>query len=164
MPTAKHEPPNDTETKALASEAKHLKARVRTKKGDIAFSFYPDDAPGTVAAFVKLARSGFYDGLNFHRVEPNFVIQGGCPRGDGTGDAGYKLKAEFNARPHVKGSVAMARAQSPNSAGSQFYICIADARFLDKQYTVFGQVVEGADVIDKIRRGDVMESVTIEGA
>jgi len=102
--------------------------------------------------------------LTFHRVEPKFVIQGGCPQGTGTGDAGYKLDQEFNGLPHVKGTVAMARAASPNSAGSQFYICIDDARFLDKQYTVFGQTVEGQDVVDQIRVGDVMEKVTIEPA
>ena len=114
------------------------------------------------AAFIKLARAGFYDGLTFHRVEPGFVIQGGCPLGTGTGGPGYNLDAEFNALPHLKGTVAMARAQSPNSAGSQFYVCIEDARFLDKQYTVFGQTTAGLDVVEKIRRGDKMEKVTIE--
>ena len=162
MPT--HQPPTAEESSTIAAEAKKLQARIKTKRGDIVFSFYPGDAPNTVASFVKLARAGFYDGLTFHRVEPNFVIQGGCPLGTGTGDAGYKLREEFNARPHVAGTVAMARAQSPNSAGSQFYICLADARFLDRQYTVFGQVTAGMDIVKQIRVGDVMEKVTIESA
>ncbi|HXW76421.1 MAG TPA: peptidylprolyl isomerase [Candidatus Eremiobacteraceae bacterium] len=159
---AKHVVPTPEETRTIAAEAKKSRARIRTKRGDIVFTFYPLDAPVTVASFVKLARGGFYDGLTFHRVEPKFVIQGGCPNGDGRGDAGYKLKAEFNARPHVEGTVAMARAQDPDSAGSQFYICLGDARFLDNQYTVFGQVSEGMDVVKQIRRGDVMEQVLIE--
>lgn len=157
-----HQPPTGDESIQLAGEARKLQARIKTKRGDIVFSFYPNDAPNTVASFVKLARAGFYDGLKFHRVEPGFVIQGGCPRGDGTGDAGYKLKAEFNAKPHVKGTVAMARAQNPNSAGSQFYICLGDAHFLDRQYTVFGQVTSGQDAVDAVRVGDVMEKVSIE--
>jgi peptidyl-prolyl cis-trans isomerase B (cyclophilin B) len=161
---AKHQPPTGDESIAIAGEARKLKARIRTKRGDIVFSFYPNDAPNTVASFVKLARAGFYDGLTFHRVEPGFVIQGGCPLGTGTGDAGYKLKAEFNAKPHIAGSVAMARAQDPNSAGSQFYICLGDARFLDRNYTVFGQLSEGMDAVKQIRVGDVMEKVTIEPA
>jgi cyclophilin family peptidyl-prolyl cis-trans isomerase len=161
---ATHKPPTADETKSIAAEAAKLRARIVTKRGEIVFSFYPGDAPATVASFVKLARAGFYNGLTFHRVEPGFVIQGGCPLGTGTGDAGYKLKAEFNAHPHVQGTVAMARAQDPNSAGSQFYICLGDARFLDKQYTVFGQVTQGIDVVKQIRRGDVMEKVAIEGA
>jgi cyclophilin family peptidyl-prolyl cis-trans isomerase len=161
---ATHKPPTADETNSIAAEAAKLRARIATKRGEIVFSFYPGDAPATVASFVKLARAGFYDGLTFHRVEPGFVIQGGCPLGTGTGDAGYKLKAEFNAHPHVQGTVAMARAQDPNSAGSQFYICLGDARFLDKQYTVFGQVTEGIDVVKQIRRDDVMEKVVIEGA
>ena len=161
---AKHQPPTGDESIAIAGEARKLKARIKTKRGDVVFTFYPNDAPNTVASFVKLTRAGFYDGLTFHRVEPGFVVQGGCPLGTGTGDAGYKLKAEFNARPHVEGAVAMARAQDPNSAGSQFYICLGDARFLDRQYTVFGQVSEGMDAVKQIRVGDVMEKVTIEPA
>ena len=116
------------------------------------------------AAFLKLVKSGFYDGLKFHRVEPGFVVQGGDPDGDGTGGPGYRLKAEFNARPHSRGTLAMARSSDPNSAGSQFYICLADARFLDGQYTVFGEMTEGFDTLDKIRRGDTMEKLTVEPA
>jgi peptidyl-prolyl cis-trans isomerase B (cyclophilin B) len=155
-------PPTAAESAALYEESKHLQARIATKHGDIVFEFFPTDAPSTVAAFIKLSRSGFYDGLAFHRVEPGFVIQGGCPQGDGTGGPGYNLKAEFNDRPHVLGTVAMARAASPNSAGSQFYICLGDARFLDKQYTVFGQVTSGIDAVKAVRIGDKMEKITIE--
>ena len=125
------------------------------------FSFYADDAPQHCAAFIKLADAGFYDGTAFHRVEPGFVIQGGDPQGDGTGGPGYNLKAEFNDRPHVRGTVAMARASSPDSAGSQFYVCLDDARFLDKQYTVFGQLTEGFETLDAIRRGDKMTKVSV---
>ena len=154
--------PTGAELDALAVEAENLQARIHTKKGDIVFRFYPRDARQHSAAFIKLARGGFYDGLTFHRVEPGFVVQGGCPLGTGTGGPGYNLDAEFNALPHAKGTVAMARASSPHSAGSQFYICLGDARFLDRQYTVFGQTVEGQDVVDGIRVGDVMENVTVE--
>ncbi|HEY5095580.1 MAG TPA: peptidylprolyl isomerase [Candidatus Eremiobacteraceae bacterium] len=158
----KNAPPTAEESAALYDESKQLQARVTTTHGDIVFDFYPDHAPGTVAAFIKLVRGGFYDGLNFHRVEPGFVIQGGCPTGDGTGGPGYNLKAEFNDRPHVLGTVSMARASSPNSAGSQFYICLGDARFLDNQYTVFGQVTSGIEAVKSVRVGDKMEKVTIE--
>ena len=159
---ATHAPPSAEESASLYEESMGLQARVATKHGDIVFEFHTPDAPGTVAAFVKLARSGFYDGLAFHRVEPGFVIQGGCPRGDGTGGPGYNLKAEFNDKPHVLGTVSMARASNPNSAGSQFYICLGDARFLDKQYTVFGQVTSGIDAVKAVRAGDKMEKVTVE--
>jgi cyclophilin family peptidyl-prolyl cis-trans isomerase/predicted GIY-YIG superfamily endonuclease len=159
---AKQQAPTDDEVRTLSDEARTAQARIRTTKGDIVFTFYPDEAPRHAAAFMKLARAGFYDGLTFHRVEPGFVIQGGCPEGTGTGGPGYRLDAEFSELPHTKGTVAMARSSDPNSAGSQFYITLDDARFLDRQYTVFGQVVEGQEVVDDIRRGDVMEKVTIE--
>jgi cyclophilin family peptidyl-prolyl cis-trans isomerase len=162
MPT--YEKPAGDELRALATESKTLRARIHTAKGDIVFAFYPDEAPQHCAAFVKLARAGFYDGLTFHRVEKGFVIQGGDPDGDGTGGPGYRIDAEFSSLPHVKGTVAMARSANPNSAGSQFYICLDDASFLNKQYTVFGQVVSGQDVVDGVRKGDVMETVTIEPA
>ena len=160
MPT--YSPPTAEELTTLTEEARAAKARLHTNKGDIVFTFYADEAPQHSAAFIKLARAGFYDTLKFHRYEPGFVIQGGDPSGNGTGGPGYKLNAEFNDRPHVHGTVAMARSSSPDSAGSQFYICLDDARFLDKQYTVFGQVSEGLDVVDQLRAGDVMETVTIE--
>ncbi len=155
--------PTGDELTTLAAEAKTARARIATAKGDIVFRFYPDDAPQHSAAFIKLARAGFYDGLTFHRYEPGFVIQGGDPSGNGTGGPGYMLDAEFNSQKHLKGSVAMARSSNPNSAGSQFYICIEDAPFLNNQYTVFGHVVEGQSVVDQIRAGDVMTSVTVEG-
>lgn len=161
---AANTPPTGAELDTLAAEAEHALARIHTKKGDIVFKFFPHDAKQHAAAFIKLARAGFYDGLTFHRVEPKFVIQGGCPQGTGTGEPGYNLDAEFNDQPHDRGAVAMARSSSPNSAGSQFYICIDDARFLDKNYTVFGHTTDGQDVVDQIRVGDVMESVTIETA
>lgn len=154
--------PVGDELRTLIERAKTSQVRLATSKGDIVFTFYPDDAPQHCAAFMKLAESGFYDGLAFHRVEPGFVIQGGDPSGNGTGGPGYKLKAEFNERPHLRGTVAMARAGHPDSAGSQFYICLDDARFLDRQYTVFGQMIDGFEALDAIRVGDVMEKVTIE--
>jgi peptidyl-prolyl cis-trans isomerase B (cyclophilin B) len=134
------------------------------KGGTIQIEFYPDSAPNTVANFEKLANGGFYNGLTFHRVEPGFVVQGGDPNGDGTGGPGYKIKAEFNERKHLTGTVAMARATNPDSAGSQFYICLAPAPFLDNQYTVFGQVTEGMDLVQRIRRGDKMTSVKVSNA
>ena len=145
-------------------------AVIETDKGTIKFEFYPQEAPNTVGAFVELAQKGFYDGTKFHRVVPNFVIQGGDPLSKtddpmvGTGDPGYKLKAEFNSRQHLDGSVAMARSQDPDSAGSQFYICLGPQPFLDGNYTVFGQVTEGMDVVRAVTAGDVMKSVTIENA
>lgn len=157
-----HPLPVGEELRTLLEKARASQARIATSKGDIVFTFYPDDAPQHCAAFIKLSEAGFYDGLTFHRVEPGFVIQGGDPSGNGTGGPGYKLKAEFNARPHVRGTVAMARSANPDSAGSQFYVCLDDARFLDRQYTVFGQMTDGFEALDAIRVGDVMTKVTIE--
>jgi len=131
------------------------------KGGELRMELYPEDAPKTVDNFVTLAKKGFYDGLTFHRVVPDFVAQGGCPKGDGTGGPGYTVKAEFNARKHVRGTVAMARAQHPDSAGSQFYICYGTTPHLDGSYTVFGHVVSGMDHVDRIKQGDRMASVTI---
>ena len=130
---------------------------IETNFGKMVIEFFPADAPKTVENFVKLASSSFYDGTLFHRVIPSFMIQGGDPntksgnkRSWGTGGPGYAVKAEFNSRSHVKGIVSMARAQDPDSAGSQFFIVVKDSKFLDKQYTVFGRIVEGMDVADKI--------------
>src|SRR5471030_384276 len=159
---ATYSKPTGDELTELAAEAANVRARISTEKGDIVFTFYPDEAPQHSAAFLKLARAGFYDGLTFHRVEPGFVIQGGDPSGNGTGGPGYQIDAEFNKIPHIAGTVAMARSSNPNSAGSQFYICLDDAAFLNNQYTVFGQVTAGQDVVDAIRKGDVMETVAIE--
>ena len=157
-----HVPPQSTELKEYSERAARSKVRIATAHGDIVFTFFPDEAPLHSAAFIKLADAGFYDGLKFHRVEPGFVVQGGDPKGDGTGGPGYNLKAEFNARPHVRGTVAMARSSRPDSAGSQFYVCLDDARFLDGQYTVFGQMTEGFEALDAIKRGDAMTKVTVE--
>jgi peptidyl-prolyl cis-trans isomerase B (cyclophilin B) len=130
----------------------------------VRIEFFPEDAPKTVESFVTLARKGFYDGLNFHRVVPDFVVQGGCPKGDGTGGPGYQVKAEFNKNKHVRGSVAMARSQHPDSAGSQFYICYGATPHLNNNYTVFGKVVSGMEEVDRIKQGDRMTSVVIEEA
>ena len=157
-----HTPPQADELDRYLERARTSQVRLTTSKGDIIFTFFPDDAPMHSAAFIKLADNGFYDGLSFHRVEPGFVVQGGDPDGNGTGGPGYRLKAEFSDRPHLRGTVAMARSSDPNSAGSQFYICLDDARFLDKNYTVFGQMSDGFDALDAIRRGDTMEKVAVE--
>jgi peptidyl-prolyl cis-trans isomerase B (cyclophilin B) len=127
----------------------------------IRIEFFAEDAPKTVENFVTLARKGFYDGLTFHRVVPDFVVQGGCPKGNGTGGPGYTIKAEFNKQKHVRGSVAMARSQHPDSAGSQFYITYGATPHLDGNYTVFGKVVEGMEHVDRIKQGDRMTSVAI---
>jgi cyclophilin family peptidyl-prolyl cis-trans isomerase len=135
---------------------------VRTNEGIIKFKFYPQDAPKTVRRFIELIQKGFYNNLAFHRVVPGFVIQGGDPAGNGTGGSGQKLDAEFNSRRHIEGTVAMARAENPNSADSQFYICLNALPHLDHNYTVFGQVTEGMDVVKRIKMGDKMTSVTLQ--
>lgn len=135
---------------------------ITTKNGVIRFKFYPTDAPNTVKRIIELINAGFYNGLTFHRVVPGFVVQGGDPQGNGTGGSGQHLKAEFNARKHVDGAVAMARAGDPDSADSQFYITLGVQPHLDRQYTVFGQVIEGMDVARKLQPGDQMLSVIIE--
>ena len=132
------------------------------KGGEIRLEFYPEDAPKTVENFVTLAKKGFYNGLNFHRVVPDFVVQGGCPKGNGTGGPGYQIKAEFNKQKHVRGTLAMARSQDPDSAGSQFYITYGATPHLDNNYTVFGKVVSGMEEVDRIKQGDRMTSVVIE--
>jgi len=135
---------------------------INTKHGDIVVELYPDSAPDTVANFKALAASGFYNGLTFHRVEPGFVVQGGDPDGIGTGGPGYSIHSEFNARKHITGTLAMARTSDPNSAGSQFYICLAPQSFLDGQYTVFGQVTKGMEAVNQIKKGDAMIRVSVE--
>ena len=136
--------------KAKGGSLAGVTAVIETSAGAMTLEFFPDKAPGHVENFVKLAEKGFYDGTVFHRVIKDFMIQGGCPRGDGTGDPGYKIKAEFNDTPHVKGILSMARAQDPNSAGSQFFICHDKATFLDRQYTAFGKLIKGDEVLEKI--------------
>ena len=125
-----------------------------TTKGKVVIEMRPDLAPGHVARIKELVKSGFYDGIVFHRVIEGFMAQTGCPHGTGTGGSGQKLKAEFNAEPHVRGTVSMARAQNPDSGDSQFFICFDDATFLDRQYTVWGKVIEGMENVDKIKRGE----------
>lgn len=132
-------------------------AVISTNQGDMVIKFWPDVAQKTVENFKKLAREGYFDGTAFHRIVKGFMIQGGDPLSKaeddemvGTGGPGYKIKAEFNDKPHVRGVISMARSQHPDSAGSQFFICLADARFLDRQYTAFGELVKGDDVLEKI--------------
>ncbi len=127
---------------------------LETTKGNVVIAMRPDLAPKHVARIKELVRQGFYDGIVFHRVIDGFMAQTGCPHGTGTGGSGQKLKAEFNKEPHVRGTVSMARAQDPNSGDSQFFICFADANFLDGQYTAWGNVVEGMENVDKIKRGE----------
>jgi peptidyl-prolyl cis-trans isomerase B (cyclophilin B) len=132
-------------------------ANIETNFGKISFKLIPELAPETVRNFEKLAKDGFYDGTLFHRVIPGFMIQGGDPNTKtdnksswGTGGPGYNINAEFSSRSHLRGIVSMARSQDPNSAGSQFFIVTSDSTFLDRQYTVFGEVTEGMDIADKI--------------
>jgi peptidyl-prolyl cis-trans isomerase B (cyclophilin B) len=144
-------------------------AVIETSQGEMVIRFWPDVAPKTVENFKQLARDGFYDGTAFHRIVKGFMIQGGDPLTKdasaeemwGTGGPGYKVKAEFNDRPHVRGVISMARSQNPDSAGSQFFICLAEARFLDRQYTAFGELIRGDDVLGQI--GDTPTSASRGG-
>lgn len=148
------------DSKSTKEEIKHMaetRAIIETKFGNIELVFFPDKAPNHVNNFIKLAKKGFYDGTTFHRVIPGFMIQGGDPNSKdtdrsrhGMGSPGYTLNAEFNNKPHKRGTLSMARSANPNSAGSQFFICVADSPFLDNQYTVFGEVVSGMEAVDKI--------------
>ncbi len=139
-----------------------MQAVINTDKGTMVLDLYPNEAPGTVANFAKLANSGFYDGLTFHRVIPNFVIQGGCPKGDGTGGPGYTIKCETDNNPHkhIRGTLSMAHA-GRDTGGSQFFICHSPQPHLNGIHTVFGQVVDGFEVLDAIRAGDHMTKVEI---
>ncbi|MGD9846189.1 MAG: peptidylprolyl isomerase [Variibacter sp.] len=127
---------------------------LETTKGTVKIAMRPDLAPNHVERIKELVKLGFYDGVVFHRVIDGFMAQTGCPEGTGTGGSGKKLKAEFNAEPHVRGTVSMARAQNPDSGDSQFFICFDDATFLDGQYTAWGNVIEGMENVDKIKRGE----------
>jgi len=127
---------------------------IETTKGPVTVELRPDLAPNHVARIKELARQGFYDGVVFHRVIDRFMAQTGDPTGTGRGGSGQKLRAEFNAEPHTRGAVSMARAQSPDSGDSQFFICFDDATFLDRQYTVWGRVIDGMDNVDKLARGE----------
>jgi peptidyl-prolyl cis-trans isomerase B (cyclophilin B) len=151
-------PKTITVTKEEIKKMADTKAVIETKFGNITLKFFPDVAPGHVKNFLDLAKNGTYDSTVFHRVIPGFMIQGGDPtskdpskrRAYGTGGPGYTIKAEFNSKPHKRGTLSMARSQSPDSAGSQFFICVKDSSFLDRQYTVFGEVESGIEVVDKI--------------
>jgi peptidyl-prolyl cis-trans isomerase B (cyclophilin B) len=149
----KHRKFTEEEIKKMAE----TKAIIETKFGNIELRFSPDIAPNHANNFFELAKKGFYDGTTFHRVIPGFMLQGGDPNSKnsdkskhGMGSPGYSLKAEFNDKPHKRGILSMARSADPDSAGSQFFICVADSPFLDKKYTVFGEVVSGMEVADKI--------------
>jgi peptidyl-prolyl cis-trans isomerase B (cyclophilin B) len=137
------------------------KAIIETDKGNIVLELFEKDAPKTVANFEKLIRQGFYNGLTFHRVIPDFVIQGGCPKGDGTGGPGYSIKCEINPQKHGKGALSMAHA-GKDTGGSQFFITHSAQPHLDGAHTVFGKVIEGMDVVQKIRPGDVMNRLRVE--
>lgn len=131
---------------------------IKTPRGEMLIELFEDDAPNTVANFISLIEKGFYDGLVFHRVIPNFVIQGGCPKGIGTGGPGYRIKCEINKNKHLRGSLSMAHA-GRDTGGSQFFICRAPQPHLDGRHTVFGRVIKGVGVVDKIKQGDKMEIV-----
>ena len=138
------------------------KVIIKTAHGNIAFKFYPKDAPNTSTRIAHLIKKGFYDGITFHRVIKNFVAQAGDPTGTGTSGSGVKLKAEFNSKQHIRGTVAMARAGNDvDSADSQFYIALSTLPHLNGKYTVFGQVVEGDDILDKITKGDKILSMVM---
>jgi peptidyl-prolyl cis-trans isomerase B (cyclophilin B) len=144
-------------TKEEIKKMAETRAIIETKFGEIELKFFPETAPGHVNNLIELAKKGFYDGTTFHRIIPGFMIQGGDPNsknhdksGHGMGGPGYTIKAEFNDKPHKKGTLSMARSGHPDSAGSQFFICVADAAFLNGQYTVFGEVISGMGIADKI--------------
>lgn len=141
-----------------------MKALIKTNRGDMKVEFYENDAPNTVANFVKLAKDGFYDGLTWHRVLPDFVIQGGCPKGNGTGGPGYSIDCELDGENqyHDRGVLSMAHA-GRNTGGSQFFVCHSrnNTAHLDRQHTCFGKVVDGLDVIDKIRVDDAIEKIEV---
>lgn len=144
-------------TKEESKKMAETRAVIETKFGNVELKFFPEVAPDHVDNFIELAKKGLYDGTIFHRVIPGFMIQGGDPNSKnpdksmhGMGGPGYTIKAEFNDKPHKRGTLSMARSARPDSAGSQFFICVADAPFLDRQYTVFGEVVSGMEAADKI--------------
>ena len=134
--------------------------KVELESGVVTIELYPDVAPETVKSFKTLINKGFYDGLTFHRVIPGFMAQGGDPEGTGMGGPGFNLKAEFNDKKHVRGTLAMARSSDPDSAGSQFYICFGPQPHLDGQYTIFGQVTDGMELIDDLKNGSLIKKMT----
>ena len=149
-----HNQPTREESMAVTENTLILE----TTQGPVTIEMRPDVAPNHVARIKELVREGFYDGIVFHRVIDGFMAQTGCPHGTGTGGSGKKLKAEFNNEPHVRGTTSMARAASPDSGDSQFFICFDDASFLNKQYTVWGKVTAGMENVDKIKRGEPVQN------
>ncbi len=148
--------------KTLVADAKGSVVKIETDKGDIYLDLYDDKTPVTVGSFLDLVGSGFYDGLKFHRVIPNFMIQGGCPKGTGTGGPGFTIPDEADkGLKHVRGTLAMAKTPAPNTGGSQFYICHSPQAHLDGVHTVFGECIKGLDVVDSIAQGDKMGKVVI---
>lgn len=141
-----------------------ITAKINTVKGEMSVEFFEEDAPNTVENFVKLSKEGFYDGLTFHRVIPDFVVQAGCPKGDGTGGPGYQIDCELDGENqyHDRGVLSMAHA-GKNTGGSQFFICHSrkNTSHLDRKHTVFGKVVDGLDVIDELKQGDVIDKIEI---
>lgn len=135
---------------------------IKLKDGDVVIEMYPDDAPNHVERIKELVRAEFYNGLKFHRVIDGFMAQTGCPYGTGTGGSGKKLKAEFNKKPHKRGTVSMARSMMPDSADSQFFICFADCDWLNGQYTVWGEVTSGMEFVDNIKRGEGQNGMVYE--
>ncbi|MBX3459140.1 MAG: peptidylprolyl isomerase [Planctomycetes bacterium] len=157
----------EDELKYRAEDAKKKNPRlvIETSKGKVVVELFEDDSPNTVKSLVSLAKKSFFDGLNFHRVIANFMAQGGCPKGNGTGSPGYRTKFEENKRKHFRGTFAMARSMDKNSQGSQFYICFANSPNvlnLSGEYVVAGRVIEGMDVVDKLRIGDKIKSIKAE--
>ncbi len=151
---------NKHKEKKVVDTASNI-VQIELATGTVTLELLPDVAPKTVESFKKLVAKGFYDGLTFHRVIPGFMAQGGDPEGTGMGNAGFKLKAEFNATKHVRGTLAMARSSDPDSASCQFYICYGPQPHLDGQYTVFGQVTSGMELIDDVQNGTVMKKLTL---
>lgn len=152
----------ENQNKAKGDPSKNHIANIETTKGNFKFVLYEDKTPVTTKNFIDLAKKGFYNGLKFHRYEPGFVIQGGDPKGDGTGGSDKNIPLEIDkSLSHIEGAVGMARSQDPNSASSQFYVTLAPAPHLDGGYCVFGQVTEGMDVVKNLRVGDKMTKVTI---
>ncbi len=158
--------PATTEEETLVSEGTETIVKIATEKGDIVCRLFDEKAPITAGSFILLIDDGFYDGLTIHRVDPGFVIQGGCPDGNGFGGPGFTIPLEVSPElKHDRGVLSMASSSAPDSAGSQFFVCLGGVSrvgFLDNDYAVFGEVTEGMDVVDSIAIGDVMTSVTIE--
>ncbi len=174
---SRHLPPSATEVPTQTSTSKTEQSpdltldekglskttvSLNTSQGVIKFKFYPKEAPKTVARIIELIQKGFYQGLSFHRVIPGFVIQGGDPTGTGSGGSGQKLEPEFNSHQHIEGTVSMARSSDIHSADSQFYISLGIHPHLDRNYTVFGQVIEGIEIAKKIKQGDKILSTSLE--